>query len=219
MGTIAMLGGTGPEGLGLAMRFAAAGEAVVIGSRAVERAREAAARVEARVPGAAVEAAENTAALARAAVVVLAFPPAGLVPFLDAAGGALAGRLVVDPIVPLAFAGPFCDVAPLPGARSVGELIQARCPAARVVSAFKNVPAPRLLDVPTPLEGDCILCGEDAEARADVARLVRRIPRLRPVDAGGIASARHLEALTALQINVNRRHRAHTAVAFLGLPG
>lgn len=213
---IAVLGGTGPEGLGLAMRLAAAGEAVVVGSRTLERADEAAGKVRTAVPGAEVEAAENVDALRRADRVVLAVPFDGLEPFLDEER--LAGKLVLDVVVPLTFTGGFCDVRRPAGAASVGELIQARAPRARVVSTFKNIPAGRLQAVPLPVEGDCLLCGNDARARAEVAALVGRIPNLRPIDAGDLRVARHLEALTALQINLNRHLRGETAVRILGLP-
>ena len=216
MTPIAVLGGTGPEGLGLAMRLAAAGEGVIIGSRTSDRAREAAEKVLAILPQAKVEGLANLDALRQANRVVLAVPFDGLEPFLD--GGRLDGKLVIDVVVPLTFADGFCDVRDIPGAASVGELIQVRSPGARVVSAFKNIAAARLQALPAPVEGDCLLCGNHARARAEVAALVVRIPRLRAVDAGGLRVARHLEALTALQINLNRQHGAETAVSILGLP-
>lgn len=211
-----MLGGTGPEGLGLSMRLAEAGEAVVLGSRSRERAAEASERVRSAVPGARIEAAENLAALERADLVIIAVPFDGLQSVLDPAR--LAGKLVIDVVVPLTFAGGFCDVRRPAGAASVGELIQASAPGARVVSTFKNIPAGRLQAVPAPVDGDCLLCGDDADAKAQVAALVARIPNLRPIDAGGLRVSRHLEALTALQINLNRQFRAETAVQILGLP-
>jgi hypothetical protein len=213
---IAVLGGTGPEGLGLAMRLSAAGEAVVLGSRALDRAREAAAKVRTVVPGGRIEAAENFDALRQCDRVVMAVPFEGLDPFLDASR--LAGKLVVDVVVSLGFVGSICHVRPVPGAASVGELIKARAPEALVVSAFKNIAAGRLLTAPAPIEGDCLMCTDDAGARDEVTGWVRRIPNLRPIDAGPLAIARYLEGLTALQINLNRRHRTETAVTILGLP-
>jgi NADPH-dependent F420 reductase len=204
-------------GLGLALRFAAAGEAVLIGSRVKERARAAAATVRAAVAGAQVEGAENLDALARAGRVLLTLPFAGLVEFLTTARAALAGKLVIDVVVPLAVQDGFAALAGVPGAGSAGELIQQTLPGARVVSAFKNVPAEHLRDLAELLAGDVVLCGEDAGARAEVGRLVALLPGLRAVDAGGIANARYLEAITALLVNLNRRHRAQTTIAILGL--
>lgn len=214
---LAFLGGTGPEGLGLALRFAAAGEPVLIGSRVAERAVDAAEKIRAAVPGARAEGYENLDALGRADRVVLAFPFEGLPPFLGAAGSRLDGKLVIDVIVPLAFKQGFCEVAPVPGAASVGELIQATLPGARVVSAFKNLPAEILGDLSLPMEGDVVLCGNDPAARAEVAALAARIPRLRAVDAGKIGNSRYLEAITALLVNLNRKHKAHASIGILGL--
>src|SRR5579885_3400453 len=93
-----------------------------------------------------------------------------------------------------------------------------RLTGARVVSAFKTLPAGMLGELARPLEGDVILCGEDATARAEVRALVARLPGLRAVDAGGIVNARALEALAALLINVKRRYRAETTVRIIGVP-
>jgi len=217
MGPIAVVGGTGPEGLGLALRLAAAGEAIALGSRQPDRAEAAAATIRDAVPNARVTAATNTDAIAAADRVVLALPYAGLARFLDGTAAALADKLVVDVVVPLAFRDRAFEVAPVPGAGSVGELLQNRLPRSRVVSAFKNLSAEKLRTLATPIEGDVVLCGDDAGARAEVAALVAAIPHLRPVDAGGIRNARFLEAITALLLNLNRRHQAVTSIAILGL--
>jgi NADPH-dependent F420 reductase len=215
--TIGIVGGTGALGCGLALRLAAAGEPVLVGSRVVERARATADRVRAAVPEARVDGLDNGTVVARASRLILAVPFEGLVPFLDEAAAALAGKLVVDVVVPLAFEDGVAVLAKL-DAPSAGELIQTRIPRARVVSAFKNLPAVPLADLTHPALGDVILCGNDDGARAEVAALVRKIPTLRPVDAGPIQNSRHLEALTALLVNVNRRHHAHTSVTLTGLP-
>jgi len=217
MTPLAFLGGTGPEGLGLALRFAAAGEPVIIGSRIADRAAAAADKIRATVPGARAEGYENLDALGRSDRIVLAFPFEGLPPFLDAAGRRLDAKLVIDVIVPLAFKPGFCEVAPIPGAASVGEMIQARVPGARVVSAFKNLPAETLGDLSVQMAGDVVLCGNDQAARGEVAALAAKIPGLRAVDAGKIGNSRYLESITALLVNLNRKHKAHTSIAVLGL--
>jgi hypothetical protein len=217
MGALAVVGGTGPEGLGLAVRLAAAGEPIVIGSRRRERAAAAAEEIRAAVPGAEVGAAENLEAVRRTDRVVLAIPVGGLADFLAGGGDALAGKLVIDVVVPLVFRAGFWELLPVPGARSAGELVQQAAPRARVVSAFKNLAAERLRDLGRRLEGDVVLCGDDAAARTEVAALVTKLPGLRPVDAGRLANARYLEAITALLLNLNRRHAATTSIAILGL--
>ncbi len=215
---LAFIGGTGSMGLGLALRFAAVGVPVVIGSRVVERAAAAARTIRAAVPGASASGYENGEAVARAERVVLAVPFAGLAGFLGRARDALAGKLVIDVVVPLSVRDGFVALAAADGAASAGELIQQALPAARVVSAFKNLPAQRLGDLAAPLEGDVVLCGNDDAARAEVAALVGLLPGLRAVDAGGIANARYLEATTALLLNLNRRYGARASIAILGLP-
>ena len=218
MEPLAFIGGTGPEGLGLAMRLAAAGEPVLIGSRSTARAQAAAGRVRAAVPGARAAGCTNDEALAASERIVCTLPFVGLPAFLAAAAARLAGKLVIDVIVPLALQEGVFVPAPVPGAASVGELIQQVAPRARVVSAFKNLPAEQLGNLGAPLAGDVVVCGNDAAARAAVAALVARLPGLRAVDAGALANARALEAITALLLNLNRRHRARTSIAILGLP-
>jgi len=217
MSRVAFVGGTGPQGLGLAMRFAQAGETVLIGSRSASRADATARRIRAAVPGAVAEGVENLDAIASSERIVLTLPAAALPTFLETARTPLAGKLVIDVAVPVVLRDGFFELAPVPGALSAGELVQKAVPAARVVSAFKNVSAERLQDLNAALEGDVVLCGDDATARAEVAALVAKLPGLRAVDAGRLANARYLEAITALLLNVNRKFRARTSIAIVGL--
>jgi NADPH-dependent F420 reductase len=214
--TIAVLGGTGPEGLGLAARLAQSGESVIIGSRSADRAEKAAESLRAKLPRAALRGAVNLAAAEAADVAVLAFPYEGVDGTLADCGAALAAKTVVETIVPLKFDGKFFEVGP-PAEGSAGEHIQARIRAARVVSAFKHQSAQHLLDLEHRMEGDVLLCGDDEASKALVAGLVRRIPELRPVDAGELRSARVLEAMTALLLNLNRRHKTRSSVRILGV--
>jgi 8-hydroxy-5-deazaflavin:NADPH oxidoreductase len=214
---LAFVGGTGPEGRGLALRFAAAGEAVLIGSRERARAERVAADIAAAVPGARVGGVDNRDAIAASDRIVLALPATALPGFLDGAAAALAGKLIIDVMVPLTIEHGIATLVPPRGAASIGELVQARVPTARVVSAFKNLSADVLADPAARLAGDVVLCGDDARARATVAALVARLRGLRAVDAGPLVNARYVEALTALLLNLNYRHHARTSVAILGL--
>ncbi len=214
---IALVGGTGALGAGLALRLAAAGEHVVIGSRDAQRARAAADTVLAAVPGARVEGAANRDAVLCCRRVLLSVPFAGLPAWLADEAAHLGGKLLIDVVVPLAFQNGFCTLAPVPDAPSVGESIQRAVPAARVVSAFKNLPAGPLQDLATPLAADVLLCGDDAAARDEVAALVERCAGLRAVDVGALANARYLEAITAMLVNLNRRHKVHASIAITGL--
>jgi len=215
--SLALLGGTGALGLGLAARFAAAGLDLVIGSRSAARAREAAQSVQARLPSARVEGLLNAEAAHRGDMVILAVPWQALEALVVEVGPLLSGRIVIDPVVPLAVERGFADLAPVPASESVGEWLQRALGDARVVSALKNVPALDLGDADMTLAADVLLCGDDAGARDAVAALVRRVPGLRPVDAGELRNARYLEALTALIVNVNRRTKRRVAVRLTGL--
>jgi NADPH-dependent F420 reductase len=171
MSRIALLGGTGALGLGLGMRWAAAGQPIVIGSRSAERAQAAAESVRAAVPSAVVTGGTNQEAAAEGAPVVLCVPFEGLAELMTALRPALAGKVVVDAIVPLAFSKKFCGLETIAGAGSVSEWLQAFLPDAKVVSAFKNLPASTLQDLSQTFSADALLCGDDKEAREAVATL------------------------------------------------
>ena len=213
---IAVLGGTGPEGLGLATRLAFIGESVIIGSRSAERAADAVAKLREKLPQASLAGAANAAAAAEADAAMLAFPYEGIDATLADCADALAGKLVIDTIVPLKVEGKFFGVEP-PAEGSAGEKIQARLPTARVVSAFKHQSAHDLVELDHVMEGDVLICGKDDAAKATVAELVTRIKNLRPVDAGDLRNARVFEAMTALILNINRKHKTRSSVKMIGV--
>lgn len=220
MGRIAVLGGTGPEGIGLGLRFALAGEEVVVGSRQAARAEETArdmrAKLEAVGCRTAVHGAENAAAIDGADLVVLAFPYSGVADLLPALAPKLAGRIVLDVVNPLTRVNKVFAIAPV-AEGSAAEAIQAALPESFVVSGFKNESAEHLVEIDKPVEGDVIICSDHAEAKQVVLDLVRRIPHYRPVDAGALLNARFAEGITAMLLNINRRHKAVTSIRILGL--
>lgn len=221
MGRIAIIGGTGPEGLGLGLRFAMCGEEVVFGSRQALRAVEAAQRATERLREAGVTAvvrgAENQAAAQDADMVVIATPFAGVSDLLPGLAPVLAGRDVVEVVNPLIRVSKQFTVERVPDG-SAAEVIQKLLPQSRLVSAFKNESAELLNAIPQPVEGDVVVCSDHAEARARVLALVERIPNYRGVDGGPLLNARSLESITALLLNVNRRYHALTSIRILGLP-
>jgi NADPH-dependent F420 reductase len=220
MGRIAILGGTGPEGMGLGLRFARAGEEIVIGSRQAERAAAAAesARQRLRAVGChtAVHGSTNEEAVRGADLVVLAFPYAGVAELLPPLAPALDGVVVLDVVNPLVRQGKVFVLTPVPDG-SAAEAIQRLLPKSLVVSGFKNESADSLGDIEREVEGDVVVCSDHAAAREAVAQLVSRIPRYRAVDAGPLVNARFLEGITALFLNLNRRHKAVTSIEILGL--
>ena len=214
-----MVGGTGPLGRGLALRFALAGHGVVIGSRAAARAQEVADGVRAAVPDRVVEVSGATnAGAAQADVVVLALPYAAQAATLPALADLLAGKVVVSCANHLGFdaAGPH-PKAVLAGS-AAGEVAQL-LPRARVVGGFQNVSAAALRRAPSPVDADVLITGDDEEAKQVVHDLVGSVHGLRGVDAGPLRLSAAVEQLTAVLIAVNRRYGATTGIRVTGLPG
>lgn len=219
---IAILGGTGDQGLGLALRFAAAGRPVVIGSRKSERALEAASEVRAKVPGARVSGFENSEACERARIVILSVPFEHMAGTLKSVVQALLpGHILVSMGVPLATAVGDSAVRTLGlWQGSCAELIAQLAPeGVAVVSAFQNVSAHRLQQLPDPVECDVVVSGPKA-AREAVMALCPLIPGLRAVDGGPLANARFIEGLTALLIGLNIRYKVPEGMGWrlTGLP-
>jgi NADPH-dependent F420 reductase len=219
---IAILGGTGDQGLGLALRFARAGRPVAIGSRKLERAEQAAEKVRAQVPDAAVEGHANAEACVRAPIVILSVPFEHTSDTLESVRKALEpGQIVVSMGVPLATAigdGAVRTLGVWQG--SCAELVAARVPdGVIVVSAFQNVSAHRLLDLSGDVACDVVVSGPKA-ARQRVAELCTLVPGLRGIDGGVLANARYVEAWTALLIGLNARYQVPEGlgIRFTGLP-
>jgi NADPH-dependent F420 reductase len=208
--TIAIIGGAGELGFGLAVRFANAGSKIVIGSRDETKAQAAAARVKTAIAKADVIGLPNVDAAAKATIVILAVPFSAQAAILKSIRPALKTAVLVDTTVPL---------AATVGGRPTrvlgvweGSAAQAACelvPGVPVVSAFHNVSADVLQDLSATPDCDVLICGDDAAAKERVAALVKLIPGLRPVDAGGLEMSRIAESLTALLIALNRRHKVH----------
>lgn len=218
--TLAILGGTGDLGLGLALRWAAAGYPVVIGSRDAARATAAAAQLAERlspVPGAVVPTGATNADAARAAdVLVLSVPYAALRPTAEALAGLVAGKLAVSVVVPLV--PPRVWVAQPPAAGSAAAELQASWPATPVVAAFQNVAAGQLADLGTDVDCDVLVCGDDAGAKGTVLGLAAAIG-LSAFDAGPLANAAVVEGLTAVLIGLNRRLKvAHAGIRLTHVP-
>lgn len=220
---IAILGGTGDQGLGLALRFAAAGRPLVIGSRRLERALRAAEQVRDAVAGAQVEGLENADAAREVPVVILSVPFEHAASTVKAVRAELApGQIVVSMGVPLASAvgdRPSRTLALWQG--SCAELVASLVPdGVDVVSAFQNVSAHRLQKLDSEVECDVIVSGPEL-ARQEVMKLCALVPGLRAVDGGPLANARIVEAITALLIGLNVRYRVPEGlgIRLTGLPG
>jgi NADPH-dependent F420 reductase len=209
--TVAVLGGTGPQGRGLARRFAAAGIPVVIGSRSAERASDTAAEL-ATATGGDVTGAGNAAAAAAGDVVVVAVPWEGHGELLTELAPALAGKVVVDCVNPLGFDKQGAYALPVEEG-SAAQQAQGILAASTVVGAFHHLSAVTLddPDVET-VDMDVLVLGEVREATDLVQDLAGTLPGVRGVFGGRLRNAHQVEALTANLISVNRRYKAHAGV-------
>lgn len=217
MARIAFIGGTGPEGMGLALRFAAAGEDVFIGSRSRERGEAAAGELRAQLPDARIAGGDNAAAAEYGEVIVVAVPYEGQRSTLEALRPQIGGKIVVDVVVPLIFEkGKAPRTASVPEG-SAAEEAQAILPDARVVGAFHNLSAPVLKDLSLSVDADVLVCGNDAEAKECTLGLAEKIAGVRGIDAGPLSNARYVEDITALLLYINRKYKAHSGVRIVGV--
>jgi len=214
---IGFIGGTGPEGKGLAYRFALAGHEAVIGSRRRERAEEAAREIAGRAPAALVRGAENAAAAREAEIVIVTVPFDAQAETLPALAGAIDGKIVVSTAVPLSFSSGTASMLQVPEG-SAAEQAQALLPGAKVVGAFQNLGAAKLWAGDEPLDQDVIVCGDDTDAKRAVMELADQVRGARAVDGGALAASRYVEGITVLLIGINRRYKATTGVRIVGLP-
>jgi 8-hydroxy-5-deazaflavin:NADPH oxidoreductase len=214
---IAVLGGTGKEGAGLALRWANAGHRIVIGSRARERAAQAATAINTRIGAERAEGLDNAGAAASGDIVVLTVPFAAQLATLQEVRTALAGKILIDVTVPLV--PPQVGRAQLPEGGSAVLAAQNMLGAGvRVVSAFQNVSAELLSDLDRPIDCDVLVCGDDREARAQVIALAREAG-MRALHAGPLVNSVVAEALTSVLITINRQYKiTHSGIAITGLP-
>ena len=209
---VAVVGGTGSEGRGLALRLASAGASITIGSRDPSRAAELAQKLNAEHPSLSLKGTSNEDAVAKADIIILAVP-------FQFAGSTIDGcrdafqpdSLLIDVTVPVVFEGGkprFVE----PPEGSAAEHLKLRLPErVALACAFKTLPARLLEHLDVPLDCDDFICGDSPASRERAARLVGSIPGLRPIDAGSLESARVLERMTLLAITLNKRYKRHDA--------
>ena len=210
--TIGILGGTGPQGKGLALRWAVAGQSVMIGSRDSRRAAEIAAELGHGITGGA-----NYDVAAETDIVLVAVPYDGHAALITEVAPAVSGKVLIDCVNPLGFdkQGAFPLTVP---EGSAAQQAAALAPDARVVAAFHHISAVKLQDLEQELDIDVLVLSEDREAADEVIALASLVPGMRGVFAGRLRNAGQVEALTANLISINRRYKVHSAIRITDLP-
>src|SRR5713101_3021157 len=219
---IAILGGTGAEGSGLAFRLAKAGECILIGSRDAARAQETAKQLRERIGGAAqIEGMDNPSAAAACDIAVLTVPFSGVVALLKQLKNAWKpGTIVIDTTVPLAatVGGAATRVLGVWQGSAAEQTRELLPPDVSLAAAFQNLGA-ELLAGEDSVECDVLVCSDDERAKAVASELVSRIPGARALNGGKLENARIVESITALLIGLNMRYKVHGAgIRFTGLP-
>jgi NADPH-dependent F420 reductase len=214
---LAILGGTGPEGKGLALRLAMAGETPIIGSRDASRGAAAAQELSQLASNVDIRGSDNSGAVLQADVVFLAFPYEGQRPVLEDLGPALKGKIVVSVIAPMKFERGKGASAVEVGAGSAAQEAQDMLPESQVVAAFQNASAEELLEPNITMEGDVVVCSDHAAAKKIVMDLADQIKDLRGVDGGSLANAKYVEQITPLLVNINRIYKTHSSIKIVGI--
>ena len=213
---IGFIGGTGPEGKGLALRFALAGEEVLIGSRDESRAAEAASELSALAAGCSIGGGLNDDVASRSEIVFVVVPYSGHRPTLESLREQLKGKIVVDVVAPMEFGKGGARATPVPEGSAA---LQARAilPESTIAAAFQTISARDLMDTDHPVDSDVVVCGQSREARETIMALAEKVPGVRAVDGGGLSNAGYVENLTPLLVNINRRYKAHSAIKIVGI--
>ena len=212
-----MIGATGPAGKAVAVQFAGIGEQVVVGSRSVERATAAVEELKLLWPRRDLDlVAGDNAAACEADLVVLATPWEGVPATLAELAAALRGRLVVSMVNALAKWGRYM-VPLVPPTGSVTAAVALALPESRVAGAFHNLPAGAWADLEHPLDADVLVVAERRSDAREVVAVVDRLPGLRGIDAGNLANAVAVEAITATLVGINLRYKAHASLRLTGL--
>jgi 8-hydroxy-5-deazaflavin:NADPH oxidoreductase len=214
---VGILGGTGPAGRGLAVRLAASGNRVTLGSRDAQRAADVADGVVTRWPDRrlSIDGADNVGA-AGADVVVLATPWDSAVSTLTPLRDLLANRVVISMANALVKEGREMW-ALVPPRGSVAAAVQAALPESLVAAAFHHLPASEMENLDSGLQADVLVCSDHPEATAETVKLIDDMPGLRPLDAGSLNQAAAIEAFTAVCITLNIRYKVHSTLRMEGM--
>jgi NADPH-dependent F420 reductase len=213
---IAFIGGTGPEGMGLAMRFARAGNMVFIGSRSEERAAEAVAAVLEKVPEGDVFGGLNLEGAEKADVVFLTVPWDAHESTLAELAEAIGDKILVDVVVPMEFGKDGPSAVSLEDGSAAEQALRL-VPDAKVVSGFHHLDGKELQRIDRPVQGDVLVASDHKSAKKKVMDLVEQIEWVRALDAGPLSNSRYLENWTVVLVTLNKTYKAHTGIRVTGI--
>lgn len=221
--TIAVIGGTGDQGFGLVLRWAKAGEKVIIGSRQQQKAEDAAKKAREVVGGnVSVSGMENPKAAAAADIIVMSVPFAAHVDMIKSVADSIKpDDIFVDVVVPLSTAvgGSASTALGVWEGSAAQQAVRLLPPHTKIASAFHNVVSESLQDLKRDIDCDVIVCGDSQETRKTIMDLAKKIPGVRAVDGGCLENSRIVEQMTALLIGINIRYKVSNAgIRITGLP-
>src|SRR5581483_8578636 len=208
---IGFIGGTGAEGVGLAIRFARVGDRVLIGSRSEERANEAVARIKEQVPDADAHGVPNFQAAEESEVIFLAVPFEAHSSTLVELEESIGDKVLIDVVVPMEFGEDGAHLVPVEEG-SAAQQARLLVPRAKVVSGFQHLDAALLRQASKPLQGDIIICAGHKGAKKTAMDLAEKLEYVRALDGGGLNNAHYLEACAVLLVNLNRIHKARSSI-------
>ena len=212
---LGFLGGTGPEGKGLALRFALAGEKVFIGSRTSSRGIEASNSLK-KFSDNNIFGGTNSEAASKSDVIVAAMPYEGQRETLETLKTSLTGKIVITVVAPLIFNKGAISALPVKDGSAALEA-QKILPESRIIGAFQNISARDLLIPNKPIDADVIVCGDDQDAKDYVITLANMIQGVRGINGGGLKNAGYVENLTALLLNINQVYKSHSSIKISGV--
>ncbi|GAC1445045.1 MAG: NADPH-dependent F420 reductase [Chloroflexota bacterium] len=214
--TLAFIGGTGPEGKGLALQFARLGYPVVIGSRSLSRATDVADEIRHASKCCEITGTDNVGAATQATIVFLTIPYIGVSETLASLTPCLEGKVVVSAIAPIEFQGGR-PIALQPEAGSAAQEVQKLLPESRVVSAFQTVDAHSLWRTESLPDTDVLVSSDDVDARRTLVRMASELPGIRGLSCGRLGASRYVEECTALLITINRIYKVHSGIRITGI--
>ena len=219
MSTIGFMGGTGSEGQGLALRFAIAGEHILIGSRTEDRAIKVANKLRESISPLdhlKIDGHTNTSVANIADIVFLTIPYIAQKEILLDLSTKLKGKIVVSTVVPVEFKQKVAIAKSVPDG-SASQEAQRLLPHSILIGAFQTISAKDLLDYKSGIDSDVIVCGDDIHAKSFVMNLAEKVEGVRAFNGGGLSNSRHVENLTILLLSINSNHKIRTGIKLTGI--